>query len=253
MKKFICILMIFCCIGGLCACSISQPTTNNNLEERVAYLEKLLGVETQTNLQQENTPSPTEKEEVTSVYSLSEMTPEEIVETIKYYIDNRPKDGDTIENIKNRILVEPASFESSYSIIADFPRAFGRHITKDCIAQIYYGNCYLEIDGNTLGGLKDQGYIHIELEIADYDRAEKLFDELVSYFDSVCEKEFPVNKEGSSWKFGFGTLYNNYIIHEIDGNETNSYIVNDIIGLSVEINRVNDGYVFYISMYICNS
>ena len=202
MKKFICILMILCCIGGLCACSVSRST----------------------------------------MYSLSEMTPEEIVETIKYYIDNRPKDGDTLESVKNRILVEPASYKTGYNIMANFPYAFGRHITKDCITQIYYGNCYLEIDGITLGGLKDQGYVHIELEIADYARAEKLFDGLVSYFDSVCEKEFSVRKKSSSWKFGFATLYN----------ETNSYVVNEITDLSVEMIRV-DGYVFYISMYIHNS
>jgi hypothetical protein len=258
MKKFICVLMVVCCVGCLCSCAISQPNNYAELDERISRLEKLFGEPNKPTTNPTETPTITDFVEPlpsniteplptnctdSCVYDLSEITPENIVEIIKYYIDNRPKNGDTYESVKSRLQVEPLSWREPNKyygvnniIEASFVNDINSDYHHDYIKTIKYSLFDLGMDGITLENCETIIF-KIDFNIAEYSRAEKVFDAVVNYLNSNTNNGVEIQKQDGMWKIS----YHPYNIN------TNSIFVPEINGW---MKRATNSYSFYINLKI---
>ena len=254
MKKFVCMLTIICYVLGVCSCATSQTNSYSELEERISRLEKLFGESNQPTAKFTENPIITSSvellplnsiEPVTTssvdgcIYDLSEMTPENIVETIKYYIDSRPQNGDTYENVKSRLQVEPLYWnEENHRVDASFVKDVYTNYPQDCIKGIGYSRFDLGMNGITLENC-DKIYFTINFNIVDYARAEKIFDAIVNYFNSNTNNSIKIQKNGGRWSIYY-SLYDNKM-------NANSIFIAYIDG---EMVRTENSYSFHIELKI---
>lgn len=194
------LLAVCMCLGGC------TSTRYSELENRISRLEELLGTNKSTPTPftthfTYDTPAPTA---LTSIHDLSAMSTNEVVNTIIYYIDARPKQGDTHDTIRGRMMCPPVEFDTQdryivvrWGVSEDAER---ETIAVDRIHSIRY-DCFLEMDGVTVGVNADRIGVAIELTVMDYERAKGVFEGLREYASSVkpADRILNVNQSGERW------------------------------------------------------
>lgn len=203
MKRLIAaaLLLAMCmCLGGC------TSTRYSELENRISRIEELLGMSKSTPTPSTthftyDTPTPTA---FTSIHDLSAMSTNEVVNTIIYYIDARPKQGDTHDAIRGRMMCPPVEFDTQdRCIVVRWGVSEGAEretIAVDRIHSIRY-DCFLEMDGVTVGVNADRVGVAIELTVMDYERAKGVFEGLREYASSVkpANRDLHVNQSGERW------------------------------------------------------
>lgn len=196
-KKVISIILLSILI--LTGCSNTTKTTQ---------------IKTQPTNNIETTIETTQEINETFIYNLGGKSPEEIVNEIEYYFNNLPEDGQSLDDIKNKLKVEPIE-------IKDFTiYYFDREIFRDpsctsnnyepfnfndfspknsCILGINYHNCELGMDGKSID-IRENCPIHIDIElsIVDYETATKVYDILCTKYITIDEYGMD-DRNGTSW------------------------------------------------------
>lgn len=183
-------------------------------------------IKTQPTTNIETTIETTQEINEIFIYNLDGKSPEKIVEEIEYYFNNLPENGQSIENIKSKLKVEPIAikdfaiyyfdreiFRDPSCISNNYePFNFNNFSPKNnCILGINYTNCELGMDGKSIDIRENSPiYIEMELSVLDYETASKVY-------DILCAKYVTVDKYGTDDRNG--TLWTAFLDHvDEDGN-----------------------------------
>lgn len=254
MKKIVSTILVSTLVLSLCACSSSRL---DDLERRVSALEEKTGITQQTT--EDNTQPTTQNnsenasEETTTavegnIYDLSNMSAEEVANEMIFYIDNRPQQGDTYEEIQARFKTAPTTVNvydlGIYNIFGAYSSSDietislgGNNISinQDEFIFVNYTNALKAMDGSTVDVQSNEIGVGICVAITDYTKAEAVFNAIETYFNSNSRfTNVTSNREGNEWKIYFD------IVNE-DGNGSYG-------GSNVVMRQVNNGYIFSIKV-----
>lgn len=244
MKKIISLAVIGALALSLFGCS--SDSKYDDLERRVSALEERLAesstIETQTAVTVTTAVtsdiSESSSEELAGVvYDLSNMSASEIVDLIPFYIDNRPKQGDTYDDVYSRLKIQPIDFrhdEYSISILYREDSLINHDVEiRDEVISISYGNAVPAMNGSTIDVPTDYYRTGIVFSIKDYNKAEEVFNLLGEFFsNSSFISDVVIQRDnGTSWNISYMVEYGSY---GISGNTS--------------MEKYDNGYVFYVSI-----
>ena len=215
-------LISFLLLGSVLFTGCSNTNSNADLESRVSELEqRVSSLEIQVcqteNPQPvtttENTITISRESEVVSggVYSIADMTANEIFDLVMYYFDNCPVQDETYEEFHRIFKVEPLSYMGD-GVYACFNNDEDRYMTvkQDEIIAISY-NATQSMKGDTLDVPNNVSSMSIDFAIQDYDKAEALFTLFENYYKENSRYEgISVNRNsGYQWDildFNYGYI-----------------------------------------------
>lgn len=226
MKKIICIGVIGALVLSICGCSDDRY---DELERRVSALEERLAESSSIETQIVDTATTAAKGDVSesssdvlagAVYDLSNMSAREIVDLVSYYIDNRPKQGDSYDDVYARLKIQPIYFSHDNSSISIRYRD-NFYVNNDDenediydeVTSISYGNARPSMNGSTIDVPDPYFKTNIGFTIQDYSRAEEIFDLLAEFFSNASyTSDVNVRRDnGTVWEITFMTDFDGVI------------------------------------------
>lgn len=166
----------------LAGCSSgAAETTKDNSSQDISVTES----EQETNSENSDVAAS----EFVNYFDISDMTPEEIVNEIIYYYENRPVQGDTYEKICSTFKVEPYELITDDTLVSALYMEEGpRPISDEGVFYItYYGFKKSAEDGSIETG--DRSALCINIFFKDHDRAEQVYELLADYYVNVCDED----------------------------------------------------------------
>ena len=187
-------LISFLLLGSVLLSGCSNTNSNADLESRVSDLEqRVSALEIQANPTGDSYPISTTENAVASsnepeavsggVYSISDMTANEIFDLVMYYYNNRPVQGESYDEFYKIFKVEPLSYNRENNIYASFNDDENRYfnLTQDEIIFIEYG-ATPSMKGDTMDVPDNDSHMAMAFGIQDYDKAEEVFSLFELYF-----------------------------------------------------------------------
>lgn len=216
--KIIALLIVCCTIISGCVSKSDYET----LEKRVETLEKLLNEQNAVNTEKDDVKNEISAKEDNGrpettlphddvanqesiIYSVDNMSEQEILEECNYYFNNLPFKGESYDEYRKTMKAAPLDTsiaESTYFIFTN--DSYGIP-DEDYIRTIRVDGIITQMDG-TIGFQEQMPIIvNIELVIHKYEKAEKiydlLYDQLSPMFNDSLEKESSVidSRESTYW------------------------------------------------------
>lgn len=237
--KFIPILLI----GAVLFTGCVSDSEYEALEERVSYLESMLGVTQET-----EQPSSEESEEDASsaqvedtatteafTYRIDSLSNDQVLAECKYYFDNVPNQGETFDEYYSSLKATPIK---TYNDNGVYCRFYDDSDSKavpgyDVIREISINGTQAEMDG-TIGYSGNSYTVHIGMVLTDYDRAEYIYDNL---YNMIVTDKFEVvydRKDSTSW----------YIYCNYNDGDVRQYEIE-----TLKMNKRDDRYYLDVSYY----
>ena len=238
-KNILILSLLLCFI--LSGCSSDSKYTE--LEQRVAYLESLLGVNenSETPAYSEaydstNNNTITETGEIAEkdgdfLYYIDNMSAEEIVSECVYYFNNLPYKGEHFEEYLNTFKVTPILEDPLYPRIRYYYKADAIP-EKDVLKEITIDGWLTQMDGSlTYVGESSWPYttIGVYLWIKDYNKAADVYDRLYNYLLPYYSEDGLIedHREGTSWyaRGGFPLPNGTTFLEFMNMSKSNDYFV----------------------------
>ena len=166
----------------LAGCSSgAAETTKDNSSQDISVTES----EQETNSENSDVAAS----EFVNYFDISDMTPEEIVNEIIYYYENRPVQGDTYEKICSTFKVEPYELKTSDTSVSALYMEEGPRPTSDegVFYITYYGFKKSAEDGSIETG--DRSALWMNIRFKSLDRAKQVYELLADYYVNVCDED----------------------------------------------------------------
>ena len=208
------ILTLLLCV---CLSGCSSDSKYTELEQRVAYLESIMGVnESEESLDNtklngeasQNIISETsEKEDVNDnfVYFIDNLSAEEIVSECEFYFTDIPYKGEAYSEYVETFKVAPIDIQGidTNRITYSFYRDEYRIPNADFIKKIEITGIVSQMDGTIGFGSSSTPHmtVYIELWIQDYDKASEVYDKLFDFLKPYyyVEEAFSDRRESTTW------------------------------------------------------
>ncbi|MCR4768405.1 MAG: hypothetical protein K5875_10650 [Saccharofermentans sp.] len=241
MKKLFCFGVIGALVLSLCGCSSNDKY--EELERRVSVLEERLAESANLETQTEDSVtsevtidvSTTSSEELEMcVYDLSNMSASEIVDLIPYYVENRPKQDDSYDDVYSKLKVQPLSyFHGDFSIGILYCSYDYSDVVGDYLLEISYGNAKPAMNGITIDVPNEAIKTMITFCVQDYSRAEEVFNLLGEYFsNSSYIHDVTIERDsGTVWCISYTVSLEH---HEQSG--------------STRMQKYDNGYIFWVDI-----
>lgn len=209
-------LISFLLLGSVLLTGCSNTNSNSDLESRVSELEqRVSALEIQTSPTVNSQPTPTTENTVVSsseteaisdgVYSISDMTANEIFDLVMYYYENCPVQGETYEELHKVFRVEPLTYYSDgHEACFNNDEHIYWTVKQDEIYSITYGGTR-SMKGDTIDVPDNGSGMGIVFCIQDYDKAEAIFTLFENYYKENSRYEnVSVNRNsGYQWDISY--------------------------------------------------